>query len=193
MQTRGSGGALVQSLGWSYWDPADGSTRQHDTANELWLTLSSNSTLTTLDASNNGLTAQSLITLAYGIKSDGTLDLNMLAYGVMLTSLNLSHNRIKASGAKHIARALQFGGVLRHLDISHCALADGDRLLNSCLRYPKYATDTSGVVALARAIQGNKTLTDLDLAHNTLGQWVLPEGWFEGEVEAKVGFFIFPW
>ena len=121
------------------------------------------------------------------IRDRGATELgNALQSNCTLTHLGLPRNKISSVGAEAIATSLQFNSVLIYLDLSQnaggnsiaMALAQGlgsIRALkylvvsNGCPSpFEDYVFPTGGS-ALARALQLNCTLTDLDLELNAIG------------------------
>lgn len=110
----------------------------------------------------------------------GVLDLlsEFLAVNTTLVSLDLSHNKLRSDGAKHLAFCLQRNTSLKQLYVldNHFG-PDGvvhmaDLLMHNTTLRVLYLTNnkpgTVGCAALSKALACNKTLTKLDLGYNDL-------------------------
>ena len=108
--------------------------------------LSRNQLLKSLNLSCNVIGAQGAAIMSDCIVSNASL-----------TSIDLSDNHFGSEGCKSIASILSRGSftAIRTLDLSHNSL---------CGKYGN--TDESAVIALAGAVRGHETLTDLNLVDN---------------------------
>ena len=103
----------------------------------------------------------------------------------MLTSLDLSENRLNVEGGKAIAEALKVNGAMADLNLSYNYMGAGGAkaiaemlTINSTLTSLDLASEpfplggdigAEGVEAIAEALKGNGVLNNIDLRFNALG------------------------
>ena len=126
-----------------------------------------NTTLQTLDMSNNEISDDGVIAISDYLKRNSSLE-----------KLNLSTNNITSEGAKAVAEAIQVNTTLEKLDLSFNKLSDdgasfiSDGLkTNKSLQEIKMSTNeitNKGAKTIAEALQLNTTLKQLDLSINKI-------------------------
>ena len=133
----------------------------------LALALHHNSTLKTLDLSNNSISDAGAVALAPALHHNSTLKW-----------LDLSNNSISDAGAVALARALHHNSTLKELDLSNNSISDAGAVAiaqalhhNSTLKWLDLSNNSisdAGAVALAQALHHNSTLKELDLSNNSI-------------------------
>ena len=130
--------------------------------------MATNSTLTELYLSQNGIGDSGAAALAKAVEINSTL-----------TKLDLSCNRVGDSGAAALAKAVEINSTLTKLDLSYNGIGDSGASelakaveTNSTLTQLKLNSNNigdSGAAALAKAVEINSTLTEFYLKANEIG------------------------
>lgn len=130
---------------------------------QLKMLLNENTTLTSLDVSDTWLADDDVKELAKALKKNKAL-----------TKINLSGNNIGNTGVKYLKESLAVNNTLEDInlgnnsiDISSIAELCNDSMLK-VLRLPSSDLKNEGVRQLADALNGNKTLIELDLSSNNI-------------------------
>jgi len=130
-----------------------------------------NDVLEDLDLSHNCIGDDGLCALSTSLYNTG--DFNEV--NNTLKVLNVSHNDITCEGAAYLARALEANKSLKILDVSCNRMSDDgvEQLLASCSCLVKINLSNNGItkdraVEIARAMQCNKSLTDVNLFEESL-------------------------
>ncbi|KAF4321385.1 hypothetical protein BBO99_00004943 [Phytophthora kernoviae] len=144
--------------------------------------LHTNKSLQTLDVSRNSVgSSEHLNVVRPSVTTGGEALATMLSINNTLTSLDLSWNYLRLSGAVEIGRALAYNSGLRELNLAYNALGNagaqavGDALLsNTTLRHLDMSHNNipaQGALAIASALKTNigLPLTQLSLGGNPLG------------------------
>ena len=134
----------------------------------LFMALTVNTSLTSLDLSLNSIGAEGANSLSQ------TLRVN-----TSLTSLHLSRNSIGAEGANSLSQALRVNTSLTSLDLSRNSIGDkGAKLLSQALRVNTSLTSldltlnfigNEGAHSLSQALRVNTSLTSVHLSDNSIG------------------------
>ena len=127
-----------------------------------------NSTLKTLDLSNNSISDAGAVALAQALHHNSTL-----------WKLHLSNNSIGDAGAVALAQTLHHNSTLKTLDLSNNSISDAGAVAlaqtlhhNSTLKTLDLSNNSisaAGAVALAQTLHHNSTLMTLDLSNNSIG------------------------
>ncbi|OWZ13127.1 hypothetical protein PHMEG_00013605 [Phytophthora megakarya] len=144
--------------------------------------LHSNKSLETLDVSRNSVgSSEHLNVVRPSVTTGGEAIATMISINSTLTSLDLSWNYLRLSGAVEIGRALAFNSGLRELNLAYNAFGNagaqavGDALLSNTtlqrLNMTHNNIPAQGALAIASALKINSALplTEIALGGNPLG------------------------
>ncbi|ORZ28519.1 hypothetical protein BCR41DRAFT_391985 [Lobosporangium transversale] len=159
--------------------------------------LMTNTTLTTLNLTNNSIFDKEVLTLSEALKANTTLailDLSdnsvgdkgalalseALKISSSLTSLRLGSNSIGDEGALALSEALKVNSSLMTLDLSYNSIRDGGALalsealkVNTSLMTMNLSGNSignEGALALSETLKANATMTTLNLYNNPIGK-----------------------
>ncbi|KAF9956198.1 hypothetical protein BGZ72_002950, partial [Mortierella alpina] len=133
-----------------------------DGALALSKTLTTNTTLTTLDLRGNNIGNDGALALSEALKTNSTL-----------SSLNLQYNSIGENGAQALAKALKTNKALTTLYLKGNSIGEkGAQALAEALKTNKAfnSIGEKGAQALAEVLKSNKALITLNLNRNSIGE-----------------------